>query len=848
MVIKTNVKKWLYLHWKTLAVLGAYVVLTLVMTWPLAGQLGMHLPGRGDDLLVRYWNRWWIKRVLTQGGDLFYTDMIFYPTGVNLLYHNIAWANIALWLPLQSLIGGIVAFNLIYLLNLFLCAVGMYVLARHLTLSTAAAFVAGLVYAFFPYRLFEIDHSNLIAVQWLPLFLLYLMRVVREECKFRHATLAALFLALTGYTRWQLLVFVAIVAGLYVVYSLVFERRRWNWRVVLALGMMGIISLALMTPALYPLVRAQLTRQHPEDLFVPSLISKQTDLLAYVVVPHNHLLDGLFDGLLYADSYTRAWYSNAYLGYFVILLVILGVCRTRRMRWFWVGLGLVAWLLAMGPSVRFNKQIYESLSLPYVLVKDFLPVKIMREERRFNILLALPVAAMAAYGVVFLQDWARRHNVAPRYKSILFAALVLLLCLDYLQIPVQTFDTEISPFYQSLAREPGRFALLNLPTGRDRSPFLMLCQTTHGKPIVEGSIARPPREARAFVEDNPFLLYLRDTRKMNPDLPDVSRQLGILAEAGVRYVILNEQYAFPWDKENWHAYLAFRPFYEDEFIEVYHTDLKAGRDFDVSHELLDGIGLTQVVSATDSIAPGSTMEVAVVWGTTATQREDFAVELALVNEAGQTQQRATFPPVAGWPTGEWPASALGHGRYAFKVDPRLPSSTYTLTLSLVEEDTLEQLGETVVIGDGLEMPIPPRVFTPPAMQTEMDAAFGDDLSLLGYDLDPGTDALRVTLHWQALRRMDRSYKFFLHLYDAENDELAAQVDVVPRNWTYVTIWWEVGEIVSDEVRLPLEGVEPGRYWLAVGVYHPETGDRLSVSSGTLAVLSDALILQEVTVP
>jgi hypothetical protein len=846
--MKANVRRWLQLHWKGLAVVSAYVILTLVMTWPLVGQLGTHLPGRGDDLLVRYWNRWWIKRVLIQGGDLFYTDMIFYPTGVDLLYHNIDWADIALWLPLEPLVGGIVAFNLIYLLNLCLCAVGMYVLARYLTRSTAAAFVAGLVYAFFPYRLFEIDHSNLIATQWLPLFLLCLIRIVREGGKFRHAMFAAFLLALTGYTRWQLLVFAAFIACGYVLYSLCFERRSWSLRVFVMLGVAAVVAVALMSPPLYPLVRAQLTRTYPEDLFVESLVAKQTDLLAYVVPPHNHVLGGLFGGLEYAEGYTRAWYSNAYLGCLVIPLVVFGIPKARRMAWLWLGMAFVIWVLALGPALRINKYIYTNIPLPYALVKDFLPIKMMREERRFNVLLALPIAVMAAYGVVFLRDWARRRKVASRYMSILFAVLTLLLCLDYLQVPVQTFDTAISPFYQALAEEPGRFALLNLPTGRDRSPFLMLCQTTHGKPIVEGSVARPPREARAFVEDNPFLLYLRDNRMMNPDLPDVSRQLGILAEAGVRYVILNEQYAFPWEKDDWHAYLAFRPLYEDQFIEVYHTDLKAGRDFDVSQELLDGIGLTQVVSATDAIAPAGLMEVAVVWGTTKAQHENFAVELALVDETDQAQQSAIFPPVSGWPTSEWPANALGHGRYAFQVDPRLPDGSYALTLSLVKEDTLERVGETVVIKEGLEMTVPPRVFTPPAMQTAVGAAFGDDLSLLGYDLDQGGDELRVTLHWQALRRMDESYKFFLHLYDVESNELAAQVDVVPRNWTYPTTWWEAGEIVSDEVRLLLGEVKPGRYWLAVGVYHSGSGDRLSVSSEALTVLSDALILQEVTVP
>lgn len=376
----------------------------------------------------------------------------------------------------------------------------------------------------------------------------------------------------------------------------------------------------------------------------------------------------------------------------------------------------------------------------------------------------------------------------------------------------------------------------------------MLCQTVHGKPIVEGSVSRPPREATAFVENNPFLLYQQEKRMMHPDLPDISRQLAVLAEANIRYLIINEQYAFPWEKDDWHTYLAYRPIYEDEFIEVYRTDPKAGRDFDVSQELHDGVGLTRVISSTDGIAPESLMEVAVVWGTTEAQREDFAVELALVDEAGQSRQSVTFPPVSGWPTSEWPADALGLGRYAFKVDPRLPSGSYALTLSLVKGDTLERVGETVVIRDGLEMPIPPRVFTPPPVQTEVDATFGDDLGLLGYDLEQGSDELRLVLHWQALRRMDRSYKFFVHLYDAENDGVAAQTDVVPRGWTYPTSWWEAEEIVSDEVHLSLSEVESGRYRLAAGVYHPETGERLSVSSETLIALSDALVLQEVMVP
>jgi hypothetical protein len=808
-------------------VVGFYVLMALVMTYPLVGQLSTHLPGIGDDLLVHYWNGWRTKRVLTQGGDLFYTDLIFHPQGVTLLFHNISWYNIALWLPLGPLVGGVAAFNLVYLANLVLCGVGMYILARYLTRSTAAAFIAGLIYAFWPYRLFEINHPNLITTQWLPLFLLYMMRAVREERKMRHALLAAIFLALTGYARWQLLVLAAILAGAYGVYSLAFERRHWNLRVVVALVVIGIVALALMSPILYPMVRAQLTREHPEDLFVETPYLKQTDLLAYVIPPHNHLLEGLFKGLAYTDSYDRAWYSNAYLGYFVILLVIVGVWKARRETWLWAGLALVIWLLALGPALRVNRHIYENIPLPYALVQGFLPIRMMREERRFNILLALPIAAMVAYGVVVLRDKVSKH-INLHYVPALFAGLVLLLTLDYLQIPVRTFDTEISPFYSTLADDPGELALFNLPTGRGRSPFLMLCQTIHGKPIVEGSVARPPREAREFLEGNPFLFYLSENRMVHPDMPDVSRQLAPLAEAGVPYMIINKPYAFPWEKDNWRAYFAYRPFYEDQYIAVYRTDPQAGRDFELNQELYGGLGVVKVVSATGYIKPASLMEVDVLFGATEPQKEDWTAELALVDSAGQPQQTATFPLVSGWPTGEWPANALAHGRYAFQVDTRLPGGPYALTLTLVNPDTQERVGRAAVITDTLEMNLPPRVFTPPPMQVEVSADFGDELRLLGYDLDQVGDELRVTLHWQALRRMDESYKFFVHVYDVSSGELVTQLDWVPVQWMYHTAWWEAEEVVSDEVLVDLSALSPGSYQLAVGAYNPDTGDRLVI--------------------
>mgnify|MGYP001081214791 CR=1 FL=1 len=822
-------RTWMRHHWKTLAAFALFSAVTVLLTWPLVTQLNSHLPGRGDDLLVHYWNGWRTKRFLSQGGELYHTDLLYYPVGVSLLYANLSWMNIAMWLVSEPLLGGITAFNVLYMVNLLLCAIGMYALVRYLIPSTKAAFVAGLVHAFWPYRLFEIGHPNLVTTQWIPLFLLFFIRTIREERKWRYAVLAAVFFTLTGYARWQLLVLAALAAALYVVYSLWFEREQWNGRLIGAMVLMAVLSAVLMAPPTYPIIRGQLTRAHPEDLFVESVIPKQTDLLAYVVPPHNHLLEGLFKGTEYADAWNRAWYSNAYLGYVVIILAAVGIGKTRRMAWFWAGLALVSWFLAIGPAPRINKHVYSNVPLPYALVADSLPIRIMREPRRFNMLLAIPFAVAAGYGVRAIQERLNKLEVGKGLSNGVFVVIVFLICLDYAQVPVRTFDTAMSPFYEVLAEDPERFGLLNLPTGRDRSPYYMLCQTVHGKPIVEGSVARPPRETKAFVEDNPFLRYLRDHRMMNPDTPDISRQLAVLADANIPYLIINELWAFPWEKENWRTYITYDPAYSDRFISVYRTEPEAGRDFELTQEMYQGVGLTDVISSTDFIGPNTLMEATVMWGTSQALSEDLSAELTLVDETGQPQQTVTFSPVSNWPTDEWPANALARGHYAFRVDPRLPGGTYTLMLSLVNPHTGEPVGESAMIGSGLRMDLPPRLFTRPAMQTELDTRFGDTLGLLGHDMSRDGETVAITLYWQAVRRMDESYKFFVHLYDAETGELLAQKDAVPRDWNYPTNWWEAGEIVTDEARLSVDDLSPQDYRLAVGVYNPETGERLPVA-------------------
>jgi hypothetical protein len=74
-----------------------------------------------------------------------------------------------------------------------------------------------------------------------------------------------------------------------------------------------------------------------------------------------------------------------------------------------------------------------------------------------------------------------------------------------------------------------------------------------------------------------------------------------------------------------------------------------------------------------------------------------------------------------------------------------------------------------------------------------------------------------------------SYAVFIHLAD-DAGRVWAQSDSVPVNWTRPTTGWVPGEYVADTHALTLpDDLPPGEYRLWVGLYDPQTGNRVPVA-------------------
>jgi hypothetical protein len=235
------------------------------------------------------------------------------------------------------------------------------------------------------------------------------------------------------------------------------------------------------------------------------------------------------------------------------------------------------------------------------------------------------------------------------------------------------------------------------------------------------------------------------------------------------------------------------------------------------------------------ISQGEELKIAAHWSTLKRPSKDYIVEWHL--ESPTRRITETRPLAPGSSPKDWPADAWITGRTALAIPPTFPPGDYTLSFTLKEPREGASIG-SYTLSAPIQIEGRDRVWELPAMGHNVGARFGDMIELAGYDLAEGRESLVLTLYWRALTTPDQHYMLFVHLADPQTGEPVAQVDTMPRGFTYPTGQWAPGEIVADEIELSTQDAPAGRYELAVGWYDPETRQRLEAVNAEGVVLPD----------
>ncbi len=580
-----------------LLALLAYIGLSILVTWPIIAHLTSEYAGGRSDLWVHQWSYWWVKYALLNGESLLNTPLLYYPKGITLVWHTIAWPNVVVWLILQTFLGEMTAYNVVFITGFSLNGFAMFLLAREHLSNSLSAFIAGVVFAFWPYTLSHFDHPNLFMVFWIPLSLFFLRRTILQQ-KWGTAVLSGLSLALLGLTSWQLLAMSLPLYGIYLFYLLKTSSQNRSIRLVGLLLLTAVTSIVVLAPLAIPVV-VQTGRTSLNQVAFQEPDRGRTDLLAFILTPNSYesLLGNTVTNPYYQRPYEQIAASTHYipfLGYLTLLLAIIGTITQWKQARLWLLIALVYFVLALGPELVINGRVLIT-RLPYQLIENSLPGILIRRPHRLNLLLSLPIAMLVGWGMVTLLNTAVLRR---RQSSIIFTSFVTLFILleHRLPVPLTTTPYAVPAFYLQLAHDPNKYGVLDLPLNDRRfDKWYMSYQTTHQKPLAVGHSSRLPRGAFSFLQNIPFMAsFIAHDDELDSDISAISHNLNMLAAGNIRYIVIHKQFIHEGYRQQWRDWFTIEPVYEDDEVIVYNTSPQLGPDFTFSQRLTEAVGLIRI--------------------------------------------------------------------------------------------------------------------------------------------------------------------------------------------------------------------------------------------------------------
>jgi hypothetical protein len=502
-----------------------YAVAAVTLTFPLAFSLTSSLgalQGPGDPYLNLWILGWGLRAWTTNPGSVISGDVfnanIFFPAEGTLAYSDHFLLQALALSPFYALTGNaVLCYNLLLIGSIAASGLAMHVFTRAVTGSEKGAYLAGLVWACWPYRTAHILHIQLQALYFMPLALLCLHRVVAGR-RWRDAgalaVMATLQIVASVYYGLMTALVLAVAATVLAVAT-----GQWRaWRLWNRLAAAAVLTVVLSLPVLLPYLRSQQLEGFGRTLVEAGRHSAAVQ--SYTQVPPVNMLYGR-TGLLAPRAPAPGERDRTHVehqmfpGAMLIGLAIVGLIRTRRSDARPLVLTACT-LVVVGLVLSFGPEGMRGL---YAALHDnVFGFQAIRAPARFSVIAVLGLALLAALA---LKDRALR--AVAGWPAALLIGLV---CVEYLNTPLPLaaappLRTDIG---QWLASEPTPGAVLHLPLGLDidNTPF-MVQSLEHARPIVNGYSGQRPAYYSSLVDSL-------------ADLPSPTA-FAVLREFDVRFVV-----------------------------------------------------------------------------------------------------------------------------------------------------------------------------------------------------------------------------------------------------------------------------------------------------------------------
>ncbi|MGC5031258.1 hypothetical protein [Micromonospora sp. DT229] len=528
-------------EWTLASVAG--LLLAVVLTWPTLKNPWTTIPGDLADPTLQTWQVAWAGHALLTDPLAIWHANALYPAMYSYAYTDTLLGYAPAGLFGSGVEAAVFRYNLLYVFAYALSFVGAYALVRQLGGVRTAAAVAGIAWAFAPWRMAHSGHLNILSAGGIALCLAMLARghgwSLREGHR-PHLHRPGWIVAGWLTAAWQVslglaiglpLIYILAAAGLVVAVGLGWSRwRGGRWvlgrRVVVANlvggALFGAVCIWLGTTylrvvELYPQARRDLSWT---EMFSPPL-------RGYLVAPA--------DSWLWGDYFEPArtqlsWPPEMTLlpGVTLIMLGVAGLSYSAfRLRYrLMLGLGvLVSGALGLGSNLAGGGDP------GYMTLSRLLPGwDALRTPGRLMLWTSLLLAVLAAGAITeFVRQLPDTGWQRVAGRIVLVVPLLLVLAEGVNRTP----HPEVPPAPTAISSAPE--PLLVLP-GEGISEFHVMLWSTEGFPRVANGFANfvPPAQ--------------QDIRTMSMSFPDPG-SIAFLRQAGIRsVVVLPDRLAgTPWD-------------------------------------------------------------------------------------------------------------------------------------------------------------------------------------------------------------------------------------------------------------------------------------------------------------
>ncbi|HTK28001.1 MAG TPA: hypothetical protein VL309_00510 [Vicinamibacterales bacterium] len=449
------------------AALVLFTLLTAALTYPQITGLRDTVHDDGDPLL-NAWAIAWVAHQLPRAPAHLFDANIFYPERRTLAYSETLIAPSVAVAPLLWLgAGPLLVYNIVFLAGFIVSGAGTALLVRELTGSGPAGVLAGIVFAFLPYRIDHYAHLQLQQTEFIPLALWAFHRLLatgrRKDGALLGVFTGAQLLSCMYYGIF-LIPYFGVVCGALLAADRV-KARRAAAGLALAVAIAGVSAV--------PVGRAYLgARKVVGERGVEEIAARSATWRNYLAAPYPSLLYGST-----AEKFGEAE-RRLFPGFLAMLLAAVALWPPLSAPRAAYGLGL---LVAVDLSLGFNGFAYR------FLYDHLLPFRALRIPARMGVMSGFSLAVLAGFGWLRVAALAR----TPRRRRAAWVAIGALMLLEYASKPLDlaTLPTAPPEIYADLLRDRGdapTAIVFEFPASPKDDPTYMYWSTFHWQTLVNG--------------------------------------------------------------------------------------------------------------------------------------------------------------------------------------------------------------------------------------------------------------------------------------------------------------------------------------------------------------------------